>query len=103
MNGAPSGRTRYHCAACAHAVSMTQRPSGVMAPLDSAGSMNASGASTPSVGWSQRSSASTPRSSPPGRATIGWYTTVNSPASRADRIEVVRAIRALSVACWAAS
>jgi hypothetical protein len=50
MNGLRSGRTRRHSAACAHAVSMTQRPSGVMTPLDSAGSMNASGDSMPSVG-----------------------------------------------------
>ncbi len=72
MNGACPGRVRCHCAAWAQAVSMTQRPSGVMTPLASAASMNDSGDSSPSVGWCQRSRASAPRRSPSGRPTMGW-------------------------------
>ena len=72
MNGTVAGRIRCHSAACRHAVSMTHRPSGVITPLFSASAMNASGESTPRAGWFHRSSASTPRNSPPGSVTIGW-------------------------------
>ena len=45
---------------CAQACFSTQRPIGTISPVSSASGMNCIGGSTPSSGWVQRSSASTP-------------------------------------------
>ena len=47
--------------------------------------MNRFGASMPNCGWFQRTSASTPRTTPSARPTSGWYSSTNSPRSTAGR------------------
>ncbi|CAM5653473.1 hypothetical protein SANTM175S_08025 [Streptomyces antimycoticus] len=54
------------------AVRSTHRPSGTIAPFSSASGMNRFGDSRPNCGWSQRTSASTPRTTPSPSPTSGW-------------------------------
>src|SRR5205814_1684711 len=69
--GARSPYSSSHAAACRHAVSMTQAPSGTISPVRSATGMKSAGDTKPRSGWFQRTSASTPVMSPSGSATIG--------------------------------
>ena len=57
-----TGRNPRRCQAmfCAQASFSTQRPIGTISPVSSASGMNCIGGSTPSSGWVQRNSASTP-------------------------------------------
>ncbi|KAG0738987.1 hypothetical protein G6F24_017472 [Rhizopus arrhizus] len=61
-----------HARSCAHARSSTQSPIGRIRPLRSARGMNTSGASRPSSGWCQRSSASAPVAGAPAAGNLGW-------------------------------
>ena len=57
---------------------MTYSVSGPMSPECSAIGMNSSGMTRPRRGWCQRISASTPTTSPPATATLGWKWTWSS-------------------------
>ncbi|OLT09512.1 hypothetical protein BJF78_30640 [Pseudonocardia sp. CNS-139] len=59
-------------AACRHASSSTQRPSGTISPVSSATGMNRSGPSRSPSGRTQRTSASTPTSRWSISRTSGW-------------------------------
>src|SRR5688500_13567844 len=54
-----------------------------ISPDRSASGRNSVGASVPRRGWRQRTSASAPAIEPPPSRTTGWYSTRNSPRSRA--------------------
>ena len=56
---------------CASAASSTSGVSASISPVDSASGMNRSGPSTPSVGWFQRTSASTPVTSAGAQVDLG--------------------------------
>ena len=71
-SGRESGRIACQRAACAQAASSTQRPIGSIRPDSSATVMNSAGSSSPRVGCSQRSSASTEATDPSRSETIGW-------------------------------
>ena len=58
------GAADSHWAACSHARSSTQRPSGMMKPVSSASGMKRSGGTRPRVGWFQRTRASKPSNRP---------------------------------------
>ncbi len=79
-SAAPS---RRHSASCAQAVRRTHSPIFTMSPVRSATGMKTTGEIDPSVGLSQRTSASKLIGIPLSSATIGWYTTCISPRASA--------------------
>ena len=66
------GSASPHCMTCAQLVSSTQRPISTMRPVSSAIGMKWKGDTSPSSGWRQRMSDSTPSSSPVVVRTCGW-------------------------------
>jgi hypothetical protein len=59
-------------ASCAQAVRMTQAPTGTTRPVSSSTPMNRSGGTRPFPGERQRSSASTPVTTPSDKRAFGW-------------------------------
>ncbi|MCY1382669.1 hypothetical protein D9M69_707120 [compost metagenome] len=64
--------SRFQAAACRAASRMTHMPSGEIRPDSSAYGMKASGPTMPRSGERQRTSASTPSTSPVRPASLGW-------------------------------
>jgi hypothetical protein len=67
-----SGKRRCQSRAAWQAACSTRRPMGTIRPVSSARETNSPGMTRPRSGWSQRTSASRPASSPSGSRTTGW-------------------------------